>query len=397
MKAYRKMGKSFLYKSLSIPLTIVFLSIISLPQKSTAVERKFLLGIKAGVNKLEGDWKKPNLNPTGSIIVGYAVNPFVCLGGEIGYSIFKSENSPDILEYVQIPARDLAVKSTPCLLSCRINFFPLSRFNPFTTLGAGVLYWKATGKNGTLTHSGELQKRSGFVAAAGGGLEMRFSGGLGLTLGAEYDYSSTDLLDQIDHGDENDGFISIQGGLNYYFGAASSDDFDNDGIPADLDLDPVVAEDRNGFMDHDGVPEKGMQNQMSKKAPIVIHHPVFQTESYKDLQLNAKIITSVPLRTAAVLFRTMSRDNWNVVQLQQKQSNLYTAKINGDNITPMGLEYCIVAVDQRVKGIGYSGLPTRPIRVNVIKNGTGWRIAGGLVSALSWVAASYVVFRKQSN
>lgn len=397
MKACLKMGKSFLYKSPSIPLTIVYLSILYVPQTSTAVERKFFLGVKAGANKLEGDWKKPRLNPQGSLIAGYAVNPFIWFEGEIGYTILKSKDSPDILQYVQIPADDLAIHSTPYLLSCRIHFFPFSRINPFTSLGAGAMYWNAKGKNAIPPRSTSLQKTTSYMVAVGGGLEFRFSEGMGLRIGAEYDYYSTDLLDQIDHGDENDGLISLQCGLSYYVGATTIEDLDNDGIPAELDLDPVVAEDKNGYMDHDGIPEKGMPNQMSKKAPIVIHHPVFQTEMGRDLHLDAKIITTVPLRTAAVLFRTYNHDNWNVVQLQHKQSNLYSATINGDNIDTMGLEYCLVAVDQRVKGIGYSGLPARPIKVSVLKSGTGWRIAGGLISALSWGAASYVVFRKQSN
>jgi hypothetical protein len=129
---------------------------------------------------------------------------------------------------------------------------------------------------------------------------------------------------------------------------------------------------------------------------VVIHHPVFYAEEGRDLHLRSKILSTVPLRVAAVLFRTWGSVNWNVLELEENEEMVFTATLDGERIQSPGFEYCVVAVDQRVKGIGYSGLPTRPIRVKVIGNATRWRIIGGIVSALSWGAASYVVFRKQN-
>ena len=88
--------------------------------------------------------------------------------------------------------------------------------------------------------------------------EYTFENNIGLLLGADIRYSLTDRLDQIKSGDENDGMISIWTGVNYYIRNADKTDLDYDFIPVDLDLDPVTAEDRNGYLDHDGKPEGGV-------------------------------------------------------------------------------------------------------------------------------------------
>jgi hypothetical protein len=120
-------------------------------------------------------------------------------------------------------------------------------------------------------------------------------------------------------------------------------------------------------------------------------------EEGRNLKITAQIISAGPLRTTSVLYRSMGLKTWKVISLDQINEVDYESVIESDEITPPGIEYCVVAVDQEAKGVGYSGLPARPIQVNVIEGGYGWRIAGGIFSALSWGIASYVILRKQTN
>jgi hypothetical protein len=56
-----------------------------------------------------------------------------------------------------------------------------------------------------------------------------------------------------------------------------------------------------------------------------------------------------------------------------------------------------VAVDTDKKGIGYSGLPNRPIQIKVESSGQNWRIVSGIVAFFGWGAATYIVMRKQNT
>ncbi|MBN1997537.1 porin family protein [candidate division KSB1 bacterium] len=388
------MGRTSLFIRIYLPL-FIFLSLFSLPDIADANERPFNLGIKLGLNKLEGDWKEPKLNPQGSLYFSYDLVPYFGIGGELNYSILKTKSDMERIGALY-DSEKFKVVSIPFEIKCRFNFFPFSRVNPFATIGGGVIQTNAFHDNETIAVDGQDQKGSEGVLSAGGGLEFRLPDGLALSIGADYRQLFTDKLDQLDYGDESDGLISVWGGLGYYFGPVTPDDADGDCIPKELDLDPAQAEDRNGYLDHDGVPESGMASNKTKNAPIVIHHPVFTAEAGQDLKISAKILTNSPLRTAAVLYRKVGKKNWNVQKLEPFEGAVFSAKISGDNITEEGMEYCVVAVDERVKGIGYSGLPTRPIRIKVVKNGSGWRIASGIAAVLSWGAASYIVFRKQN-
>jgi hypothetical protein len=82
--------------------------------------------------------------------------------------------------------------------------------------------------------------------------------------------------------------------------------------------------------------------------------------------------------------------------MENDGQGLYEGTIPGYAVTTAGLEYCVVAVDQSLKGIGYSGLPHKPIVVQVVPGGNSWRIVGGAVGAAAVGAASYMVVRKQN-
>ena len=375
-------------------LSVLF-AVLSWYQQPLASESKFGIGLKVGINKLEGDWQEPKLNPNGSLIVSYDFSPHIALNVELNASSLRTKGDATRLD-PEWDSADFRIYSAPIELALQWNFAPLARINPFALLGGGSMWWSAKYQDDTLIRNGAVQRRFSPYAKAGGGVEMRMNPSVALALGADFRYTGSDRIDQFNYGDENDGLTSIWAGLSYSFDIRTRDDIDGDRVPRELDLSPWVAEDRNGYLDHDGRPDYGVPTGAANKAPVVIHHPVFYAEEGRDLHLRSKILSTVPLRVAAVLFRTWGSVNWNVLELEENEEMVFTATLDGERIQSPGFEYCVVAVDQRVKGIGYSGLPTRPIRVKVIGNATRWRIIGGIVSALSWGAASYVVFRKQN-
>jgi hypothetical protein len=184
--------------------------------------------------------------------------------------------------------------------------------------------------------------------------------------------------------------------VSYSFKKKDPLDLDGDHITKSLDLDLYRPEDINGYADHDGKPEGGKPSKPGK-APIVVHYPVFLAEEGRDLEIKAHISSEIPIRVAAVIFRTTGTKKWNLAKLKKAEDGDYKAIIKGSAITTAGLEYCVVAVDTNMKGIGHSGLPNRPIQVQVDGNGRNWRIVSGLVAFFGWGAATYVVMRKQNT
>jgi hypothetical protein len=378
--------------------TVLLLLSFGLSEKSSALDNNLDFGLKAGFGKLEGDWKKPKFNPCGALSVSYRVFPYLAFGSEFGYSVMKTKTDAIRIDPSYTDTDLFQIRTIPIEAYCRFNFLPYKEICPFSTLGVGVFSWEALYDKETIKippEGGERQKKIHPVIKVGGGLEYVSGSGVGVAAGIDFHYTLTDYLDQIDNGDENDGIISAWAGVVYRPRSRDFSDIDGDRIPQELDLDPVYAEDRNGFMDHDGKPEQGVPSNFDQKVPLVIHFPVFQAEANRDIVIRAQIASTVPLRTAAVLYRSKGSKTWKVVQLEQKLDDSFEGTIYGEFVTQQGLEYCVVAVDEEVKGIGYSGLPSRPIYVNVVRNGMVWRIAGGIATALSWTAATYLIIRKQ--
>jgi len=70
---------------------------------------------------------------------------------------------------------------------------------------------------------------------------------------ALFHYSSIDYIDGYDRGSKNDNWVSAAAGLSVFFGKAK--DTDKDGIPDNIDKDPLHAEDFDHFQDQDGAPD----------------------------------------------------------------------------------------------------------------------------------------------
>jgi hypothetical protein len=384
--------------TLNVPFLVLFLLFTVLSSTVLATEKKIGIGIQAGINKLEGDWYEPKLNEAGGMSFSVHFNPFVSLGTNIQYAKLKSLSDASRVKRPFSTVQDLNIHSIPIELELKFHFAPYSNVNPFGLLSAGAVYWDAKDGNSTLEIDGELQRMYTPHVKAGGGLEFMLSPSISYTVGCDFRYIWTDWLDQIKSGDEDDGIISVWSGLNFYFkDGRRINDKDNDNIPDELDLNSGLVENNNGYLDHDGLPDPNPPQKAQSKSPIVIHKPVFKIKAGKHLAIKAKIISNKPLRTSALLYRQLGQKNWKVKILKSSGNDIYTGIVEKEFINAAGLEYCIVAVNKNVTGVGYSGTPKRPIRVNVLPNGKYWKSAGGIITAAACGSASYLIFRKQRN
>lgn len=349
------------------------------------------LGFNAGISRLEGDLGASKLSPIVSGHLKFLPLPYVGLLGEVGYSSLNTSSDPFL------PLTDFRTRIIPFELSAIFNFLPFGKVNPYVFAGGGGVWWSADANSGGTTVTFEDGIDS--FLKTGGGIEFLLGRNVGLNLGATYRYSLTDAFDQLPQGDENDQVVDVHAGLTYYFNIKRNDK-DRDGIPDELDLMPDIAEDRDGYLDHDGIPEKnpesGIFGEDGQAAPIVVHHLVEKAESGRNVLVKASVYSGVPLRVVAALYRPLGTPNWNVVRLESYGDNLYEGQIPGYAITTDGLEYCVVAVDETLSGIGYSGLPSKPIYVPVSPSGTPWRIVGGVIGAAAIGTASYFIVRKQN-
>jgi len=362
-----------------------------------ALDDKFGIGLKLGATRLEGDWKKPTFSPNTAFCFSYSPIPYVSIGGEVDYTYLRTKDDAIRIKKKYVESDKFKTLAIPFEFEFRLHLMPFNRIKPFALLGAGGLWYKTTYNDTLVSINGFDQKMLDSVIKIGGGLEYTFDNNIGVLLGTDIRFTLTDRLDQIKSGDENDGMISIWAGVNYYIHTVDKKDIDHDHIPIELDLDPVLTEDKNGYLDHDGRPGGGVPEDFDYKKPLVKHFPIFRAEEGRDLKITAQIFATTTLKTSAVLYRTVGTKKWNVKKLEPKKDNNYIAILDKSTINPRGLEYFIVAVSQDLKGIGNSGLPKRPIRVKVIKDALIWRIASGTVSAIGWGLATFLVLRKQSN
>jgi hypothetical protein len=294
------------------------------------------------------------------------------------------------------------------------RMYPFHKISPFATVGGSGVYWESSRYDTTSIRSGW----DAFIKV-GGGLEINLTSKLKLSLGADFRYCpNVDVLEHRDSGDENDGFITGNIGLTFHFPKGSILDLDNDGVPNDIDLDVRLAEDNDGFKDHDGIPEEDPdyknfkeklqiitddENLFSQPAqkdtqpPIIIHKPIRVAEQGQRLNINAYAFEDDSLQVCAVVYRMRSELDWSVAEMTRKATSnyRYQATIPGSYLTVDGLEYFVAAVDRSISGIGYSGLPNRPLQVKVFNNPKKWRKWGGIVAAISWSAANFLLFRRQ--
>ncbi len=363
-------------------------------------QTNFGIGIKGGINRLEGDWKSPAFKPCIYGQLTYNLFDFLAIGAEGGYSVVGPKDNPAI-ETIIIPYEGHLM----------FSFFPLAKINPYVILGGGGLYWNYTidGQTALDTLSGKYRKGYDSFIKSGGGLEivLNKAHSFYFNIGATFRYSLTDWFDNINSGNENDGVIDIHGGFTYYFRTTTRGDRDNDGVPDELDLKPEIKEDSDGYLDHDGIPEgvppvtvgfgssSASDASVDKEPPVVIHSPVHRVEAGRDIRIVAEINENQKLRAASILYRPIGLDRWSIGQLRPIGGTLYEGVIPGRSVKKQGVEYCVIAVDEAISGVGYCGLPKLPVRVEVLGHPKMWRIVSGTAAFLGWGASGYMILKKQ--
>jgi len=380
-----------------------YIFIISMFIGTTALaggdQSNFGIGLRSGVNRLEGDLTKPSFNPFIFGHLTYNAFDYLAIGFSGGYSVSGDEDAPDFQTIIMPYEGDLI-----------FSFFPLGKVNPYVVLGAGGMYWNFTQDGETVRYaSGKLAKGHELSVKSGGGLEIKLNRArtFYLNVGATFRYSMSDMLDNRYSGDENDGFIDVYGGFTYYFRGSARDDKDNDGVPDEIDLKSEIREDPDGYMDHDGSPDgippvtialsstDQINTDVDKEPPVVIHTPVRRAEEGQTVKIDADIYENKQLKVASVIYRPLGFDRWKVEKLRCVGGTLYQGIIPGTALKKQGLEYCVIAVDEAVSGVGYSGLPKLPIRVEVLGHSKAWRILSSAAALAGWGGASYLILRKQ--
>jgi hypothetical protein len=370
----------------------------ALPFAVQAQESKFGIGLRGGAGKIEGDVKTRLLKPFASGIIYYSPDPHFSLGLEAGIGDLLIDNDKS--------SQDSIARVVPIEFDVTLRFSPHHTFSPFATLGAGGVVWHNFRKQDKQTlHYNFAREYSNYIVKTAGGLDIALSRRFNFSLGAAFRYSFTDLLDLNPNGDENDGLITVFSGLTVKIGGGLPDQ-DRDGVWDRYDLDSRAKEDHDGYMDHDGVPDTQIGSNLLALTgsagsgvddipPIVIHTAIRRATAGSEVKVRAEIFENRSLLKAAVLYRPYTVRRWLVEPMFSKDGETYEARVPGISVQKVGLEYCVVAVDEAISGLGYSGLPGRPNFVRVTGKEGWWRALTILTAAGGWGAAAYVVNRKQ--
>lgn len=372
---------------------------VVLPFTLQAQDSKFAIGLRGGAGKIEGDSKSRLLQPFASGLMYYSPDPHFSLGIEAGVGdlLFDNETS----------SKDSIARVVPIEFDVTFRYSPHHTFSPFATLGAGGIVWHNFRKQDKQTlHSGTSREYSTYILKTAGGVDIALSRRFNFSVGAAFRYALTDRLDLNTNGDEDDGLITVFGGVTLKLGGGAPD-HDRDGVWDRYDLDSRAKEDRDGYMDHDGVPDTQIGNNLLALTgsgagsgiddipPIVIHTPVRRATAGSDLKIRAEIFENRRLLKAAVLYRPYTVRRWLVEPLVSLDGEVYEARIPGVSVQKVGMEYCVVAVDEAISGLGYSGLPKRPNFVRVTGKEGWWRFATFIAAAGGWGTAGYLVNRSQ--
>ncbi|MDL1874627.1 hypothetical protein FBQ85_05560 [Cytophagia bacterium CHB2] len=370
----------------------------ALPLK--AQESKFGVGLRGGVGRIEGDVKRNVLRAFGSGLVFYSPDPHLAFGIEAGVGEFLTDDDT---------RQDSVALAIPIEFDVTLRYSPYKTVSPFVTLGAGGLVWYNVRKSDRKSfQGGPKEDERAYLFKTAGGIDLALSQRFNWSFGAAFRYTLSDNLDLNSSGDENDGIITLFTGLTLKLGGGLPDR-DRDGVLDRFDLDSRAREDRDGYMDHDGVPDTQITTSLlafttSNTAasgaddipPVVIHHPIKRATAGRDLRVRAEIFENRNLLKAAVLYRPVNVRRWLVEPMMTADLETYQALLPGPAIPKGGLEYCVVAVDEAISGLGYSGLLNRPNYVMVNGGETYWRIAAFLAAAGGWGTAAYLVQRKQN-
>ena len=359
----------------------------------------FGFGVHGGLSRFMADIENPGYSLFGSGFVSYNLNEFIALGLESGYSSLRNNDSTWFRAQL-IPAE----------ITMRFNLFPLNSATPYVVLGVGGTFWWSKRDGKTIYR--DLNDQNGFAPSlkTGGGMELMLDkrNSVGFDIGFNYRYIFSESPDQIFEGDFDDQVIEVYLGVSYYLNPVDKNDQDKDGVPGYLDLSRLIPEDPDGYLDHDGKPDDRPEDRFAQMLemladtlqqgtdtipPVVLHMPVRKVEAGQRISINAEVLENKALKMVSLLYRQKGVEQWEIETMLSSGGGKYHAYIPSTRVAAPSIEYCIVAVDEAVSGVGYSGLPKRPNVVKVIPNSKRWRRLGSVAALLGWGAAGYLALQ----
>jgi len=252
-------------------IILVFCIVVSIqiyPQNSFSNKHHPLSGtlgisLEGGATYTFSDFKKDGINIFGRTSLDYifSANRFGAIGlrvyGGAGY-LTGSEGATDRRLELQ------KFKTQFWILGGGAEyFFILSEFFvPYIYGGVALLYFDPRDSSGTrLTRNSlKIYSRTQFTLNGEFGMRFLVSENISLNLGVNINNVQSDNLDDIVAGTDNDFFVTVFGGITYYFGGAKDSDLDgiNDNEDACLETPFGVAVDQFGCAvdsDKDNVPD----------------------------------------------------------------------------------------------------------------------------------------------
>ncbi len=159
------------------------------------------LGLNAAGLTYTGDFKKTDLRMGGDFYLKTGLTRNFSLTANAGMGKLSSQDYFDTDMYFGE-------------LKSQYYFYPQRDFSPFLTMGAMLLNFYVTDKNGVSYKNVSNQWRLAFVS--GGGIDYMLSDVIGINLGINHHYVFSDLLDGKKHGKYNDQFWGSRLGFMIY-------------------------------------------------------------------------------------------------------------------------------------------------------------------------------------
>jgi outer membrane protein OmpA-like peptidoglycan-associated protein len=184
---------------------------------------RWVLGMHGGLNYYLSDYDSKKIGPGGEIAIRYGINPYFSLGLLAGYEVLKTEQT------VSAPGVPfvgyMRLSSIPVSLAAYWHLAPRRRVNPYLYANLGALMYQ---RGPGATYPVDGQSRMSYLAGVGGGIEAFIDRSASIDVSAGF----TNVGEWIDYykaGGLN-GYFTLKGGVNFYFGSSDADDDDRDGL-----------------------------------------------------------------------------------------------------------------------------------------------------------------------